>query len=458
MEKTPARSAILGLGISGEAAAELLRKSGGRVTVLDDRDDPVLRNRAAVLSRRGIEVRLGGGGLPEQLDLVVVSPGVPGNHPLVIAALERGVPVRGEVETAAARISLPLIAVTGTNGKTTTVEVLSRMLAASGRRAVPAGNFGFPLSRAALDQGGADELVVELSSFQIERLERFRCDVAVFLNYAPDHLDRHPDPEVYFRAKARLLSHLAPAGTAVIPFFLRRQLAGFIPPSARTVTWGGEKADIIVREDGIWSALASPPSMVIPLESVSLPGKHNLFNLAAAVGAALVRGAVPTALAGAVSGFTGIPHRLEVVGETPDGVVVVNDSKATNPHAAAAALRSHPGPLIWIAGGSEKGADFSLLRQAVGRVKLAIFIGETAPRLEAALGDLIATATAASLERALEVALAASGPGKAVLLSPACASFDMFANYQDRGERFRALAAGLIRNCSPGGKKKEKGK
>jgi len=430
--------AVLGLGVSGAAAAELLLDKGYKVSVLDDSDTASIYARAEVLAGLGARICLGGGELPVGTQFLVVSPGISGNHRLIEEALNKAIPVRGEVELASRFVDLPLSAVTGTNGKTTTVDLLSRMLVESGRRSAPAGNFGFPLSRVALAPDNFEELVLELSSFQIERLETFHPRVAAMLNFAPDHLDRHPDRETYFRAKARLFSMLRPTDTAVIPRCMSSLLSGFIPAGVRIITWGGEGADLCLTPEGIWTGLVDPARVIIPRETLWLPGQHNLENTMAAAGIALARGASPETLSRAVGKFRGMPHRLEIVGEF-DGIKYINDSKATNPHAVLAALRTLSGPVVWIAGGSEKEGDFMGIRGALGEVRKAIFIGQTAQRLTEELGDLVMMDSADSLEEAVGKARMVARKGDTVLLSPGCASFDMFKNYQDRGDKFKAL-------------------
>jgi len=447
---------VLGLGLSGRAAVELLVARGCRVAALDDSDTPETRVGTRDLESPDVAVRLGAGELPEGTGLLVVSPGVPGSHPLIAAALAAGIPVRDETELAWRFLQLPLSAVTGTNGKTTTVQLLARMLSAAGRPARAAGNVGYPLSRLALDPQGIAEPVVELSSFQLERLETIRPRVAVFLNFAPDHLDRHPDPETYFRAKARIFSRQRRGDVAVIPSGLARLLEGFIPRGVRLITFGGPAADLRPAPEGVWTGLTDPPGILIPRSLVGIPGEHNLLNIMAAAGAALARGASAAAVAAGVEGFVLEPHRLEVVGIIA-GVTLVNDSKATNPHAAAAALASCPGPLVWIAGGSDKKADFTPLRALLpGRVKQAVFLGQVAPRLLEDLGDLVPCVRADGLSQALDAALQAAGPGETIILSPGAASYDMFKNYRDRGDRFRALvAARTVPGQDPGAPGKE---
>jgi UDP-N-acetylmuramoylalanine--D-glutamate ligase len=337
------------------------------------------------------------------VDALVKSPGVPGEAPLVVAARERGIPVWSEVELGY-RLLAPtgtrLVGVTGTNGKTTTTELLGAIFRAAGRDVAVAGNVGTPLTSVR----GADWVVCELSSFQLEDVDSFGCDVAVLLNLEPDHLDRHGTFERYRAAKLRIFER---ARAKVVPRGL-----------------GLEGIEFSADDE-------------LPAEPL-IRGRHNRENAAAATAAARAAGIADEHVAAALRSFAGVPHRLELVGER-EGVRYVNDSKATNVAAARRALAAFADePVHLILGGSGKGEDFAPLAAAIGaNVKSVHLIGAEAARLhEAVGGDLDAT-----LERAVAHAAELAQPGDVVLLSPACASFDQFANFEERGEAFRRLAA-----------------
>jgi UDP-N-acetylmuramoylalanine--D-glutamate ligase len=372
---------------------------------------------AAALERRGVEVvradrELGNDkdlSLLEDIGLLVKSPGVPGEAPLVAAARERGIPVWSEIELASRLLPNPIIGVTGTNGKTTTAEWLGFMLGAP-----VAGNVGRALSELDGEVESEQLAVVELSSFQLEDIDRFRPRIAVLLNLEPDHLDRHGSFEAYRDAKLRIFENQTEADTAVVP----RDL------------------DHKVRAQRVEFAADDP----LPAEP-SLRGMHNRENAAAAVAAARAAGAGDEAIARGLRDFTGVPHRLELVAER-HGVGYVNDSKATNVAATLRALAAYEDtPVRLILGGSRKGEDFAPLAAALGpNVRAVYVIGETADELARAIPDTI---RAGDLATAVERAATAAQPGEVVLLSPACASYDQFRDFEERGEEFKRLVANL---------------
>jgi len=372
---------------------------------------------AAALERRGVEVVRADRELANDVDLslledvgvLVKSPGVPAEAPLVVAARERGIPVWSEIELASRLLPNPILGVTGTNGKTTTAEWLGFMLGAP-----VAGNVGRALS--GLDGEAEPEqlVVVELSSFQLEDVHRFRPRIAVLLNLEPDHLDRHGSFEAYRDAKLRIFENQTEADTAVVPRDLDHKL----------------------RAQRVEFAADDP----LPAEP-SLRGAHNRENAAAAVAAARAAGAGEEEIARGLRGFTGVPHRLELVAEL-DGVTYVNDSKATNVAATLRALAAYEDePVRLILGGSRKGEDFAPLAAALGsNVRAVYVIGETADGLARAIPDAI---QAGDLATAVERAATAAQPGEVVLLSPACASYDQFRDFEERGEEFKRLVANL---------------
>ncbi|MDQ4082482.1 MAG: UDP-N-acetylmuramoyl-L-alanine--D-glutamate ligase [Actinomycetota bacterium] len=410
------RALVLGLARSGQAASLALRRRGVEVRGVDrNRDLDVGRLREA-----GVEVVLGADdpALLEGVDLVVKSPGIPSEAPLVAAARERGLRVWSEVELGSRLLESPIVGVTGTNGKTTTSELLGAIFRAAGHSVAVAGNVGAPLT--GLDGLGAESWVVcELSSFQLEDTETLRPRVGVLLNVEPDHLDRHGSLEAYRAAKLKLFANQGAEDVAVVP-----RGFGTIPGTARRVEFH--------RDDPL------------PAEPL-LRGPHNRENAAAATATARAAGIADDAIARALTTFRGVPHRLELVGERA-GVSYVNDSKATNAAAARRALESYAKQGIRvILGGSLKGESFQELADAMGpNVRCAYLLGQAAVALAEALGRAgVPYEHAGDLEAAVRRAAGAARPGEVVLLSPACASFDQFRDFEERGERFRELVEAL---------------
>ncbi len=441
MEVKGKKVLVLGLGLSGEAAAELLLKEKASVTVLDDGEQIRLWERAARLRGMGASVTLGGGETGEAVpcDLLVVSPGIPYSHPCIIRAREEGIPVTGEVELASRFLPGPLIAVTGTNGKTTTVSLLVEILRRAGIAAVAGGNIGHPLSRIVLEQRPGMTVVAEVSSFQLERIETFHPGTAVFLNLAPDHLDRYRAMSEYMTAKQRIFMNQGPGDTALLPRSLQPLLEEALPPGVEMHFWGDP--DGLVQSEGgnIWLHAAGRRRKICGENEMLLRGPHNRQNVMAAAAAAFLAGVSPSVIGEAVRSFRGLPHRLEYVSER-GGVSFFNDSKATNPGAAAAALESFDRPVIWLAGGSDKKLDFSLLEPFLsGAVRLALLMGESREKLRRLVDGRVPFQLVAGLEEAVAEAFHRAEPGDIVLLSPGCASFDMFTDYRQRGERFKEL-------------------
>jgi UDP-N-acetylmuramoylalanine--D-glutamate ligase len=411
------RVLVLGLARSGEAVALALARRGVAVVGVDRREDlDTGRLRAA-----GVEVVLGADDpeLLDGMDLLVKSPGIPAEAPLVAAARERGLTVWSEVELGHRLLGNPILGVTGTNGKTTTSELLGEVFRAAGAPVAVAGNVGRPLT--GLDGTLAEDawIVCELSSFQLEDIEAFRPRVAVLLNLTPDHLDRHASLEDYRAAKLRIFENQGPDDVAVIP-----RGFGEIPGSARRVEFD-------TRDE-------------LPAEPL-VPGEHNRENAAAATAAARAAGISDDAIARALRTFEGVPHRLELVREV-GGVRFVNDSKATNPEAAERALSAYPPGIRLILGGSRKNSSYSsLAREASARrVAKAYLIGEAADEIGEALAAAgVRFADSGTLEQAVADACQDAEPGEVVLLSPACASYDQFRDFEERGERFRDLVDSL---------------
>jgi UDP-N-acetylmuramoylalanine--D-glutamate ligase len=408
---------VLGLARSGEAAALALARRGVRVVGVD-RNDGLDVGR---LREAGVEVVLGAEdpALLDGVDLLVKSPGVPSEAPLAAAARSRGLTVWSEVELGSRLLANAILGVTGTNGKTTTSELLGAIFRAAGRPVSVAGNVGRPLT--GLDGSLADDawIVCELSSFQLEDIESFRPEVAVLLNLTPDHLDRHGDFDAYRAAKLRIFENQGPEDVAVVP-----RGFGDVPGSGRRVEFAADDA--------------------LPAEP-QIPGAHNRENAAAASAAARAAGIDDAAIAEGLRTFAGVPHRLELIREV-DGVRWVNDSKATNPEAAERALGAYPPGLRVILGGSLKGSSFAGLagRARESGVARAYLIGEAADEIaEALAAEGVRFQHSRDLENAVADARTEAETGDVVLLSPACASYDQFRDFEERGERFRELVEAL---------------
>ena len=429
---------VLGLGASGRSAANFCSARGASVLAADERAED-LSVEHAVLDPR-VE-RVFGQPFPDpgNFDLVVPSPGVPPER-----YRERAQRVWGDIELAYRSIEAPIIAVTGTNGKSTTVCLIEALLCAAGARARAAGNLGTP----ALELVGEplDFAVLEISSFQLETIETFRPTVAVILNITPDHLDRHADFDAYTSAKARILANQRSTDTAVLNFddptvaALAQTARGRVLPFR---IQGAVSPGAFLDAGSVVLCKENTAPIRISLDAMKLRGVHNRENVVAALAAVHAAGVDPRSAAGALASFTSLPHRCELVGQIR-GVRYVDDSKATNPGAAIRSLASYSENLIWIAGGRDKNLAFDeLVGVAASRVRAAVLIGESAPKLAAALAGRIEIFTAASIEEAVQRAAQLAELGDVVLLSPACASQDQFRDYNERGDRFRAAVGKL---------------
>ena len=412
---------VVGLARSGAAAARVLREHGEVIGCDSGRPEVP----------EGIESHLesDGLGLLEGARTLVKSPGVPRQAAVVAEALRRDVPVYGELELAWRLLPNRFLAVTGTNGKTTTVELLGAIHRAARVPVEVAGNVGTPLASLV---GRADPeavVVCEVSSFQLEDADGFAPECALLLNLAEDHLDRHGSFDAYRDAKLRLFAHQRPADVAVAPSDLA------LPGAARRVEFGAPGADLML-ENGelMWRGAG-----LLGAAEVRLRGAHNLENAMGAAAAALATGLEPEPVREALRSFTGVPHRLEEVG-TVDGVLYVNDSKATNVAAAARGIEAFEGGVHAILGGSLKGGGFAGLREPVAaRCRACYLIGEATERLAADLEGTVPLRRCGDLGSAVREAEAAAKPGEVVLLSPACASYDQYEDYERRGDHFRAL-------------------
>jgi UDP-N-acetylmuramoylalanine--D-glutamate ligase len=461
---------VVGLGKSGVATAKFLLRRGARVTATDTAAASELGERVNELRELGAALELGPHRLAlfETADAVVISPGVPHTLPPFEAARRRGVPVMGEVELACRFIGEPIIAVSGTNGKTTTTTLLGEMLRQSGIDAFVGGNIGSPLIGYADRQEKSPWVVAEISSFQLDTIETFHPRVAVLLNLAEDHLDRYADFAAYAASKAQLfrnqdrsdiaiLNGASPPIAAMQPD-IKSRIFFFRPGSAEEPLGGGAIIDtdrIVVQMRAIGNRSTEEAALqegekqrlVIARDEIKLPGRHNLENISAAAMAAMAAGGTSEGIHRALNRFGGLAHRLEFLGRI-NGVGFVNDSKATNIDAVIRALEAFTTPVILILGGRNKGGDFRSLEQSIrDRVRAVIALGEARPEIEAALADTAAVTPAAGMAAAVRQAAAMAEPGDTVLLSPACASFDHYENYAHRGEDFRRAFEQLQQNA-----------
>ena len=433
------RVTVVGAATSGIAAAALLARRGADVTLSDVRAQVP---DAEPLRAQNVTLELGGH-KPKTFtsaDLIVMSPGVSPEQPAVQAARARGVPIVGEIELASWWLEGRVIAVTGTKGKSTTTALTGRMLQSAGFHVTVGGNIGQPLS-AQVDESTPETLhVVETSSFQLEQIRTFRPWIAVMLNFSPDHLDRHGSVTAYGRAKARIFENQRDADWAVLNAddAATLELARGARATRKHFARRQALEQGVVIEDG-WIVERGPAGTerLVPLDAVHLLGPHLVDDVMAAAAVSGIAGVSPDAMTGAVDAFGGLEHAMELVAEK-DGVRFVNDSKATNVVSALRSLESFESGLVPIMGGRFKGGDLKLLRETVRqRAKAVVAIGEARPLLRAALSDVVAVHEAESLEAAVKRAFVLAQPSGVVLLAPACASFDMFRDYAERGRRFK---------------------
>jgi UDP-N-acetylmuramoylalanine--D-glutamate ligase len=440
------RVTVVGAARSGIAAAELLARRGAVVTLSEARSDVPETEPLVPL---GVRLELGGhqAATFTDADLVVLSPGVPPETAAVQAARARGIPVIAEIELASRWLQGRMIAITGTKGKSTTTALTGRMLEAAGFKVTVGGNIGAPLS-AQVSQSTPDTFhVVETSSFQLEQIDTFHPWIAVMLNFSPDHLDRHPTVESYAAAKARIFENQDARDFAVInaddPAVL--ELARRGRAAARLFARSGSIDRGTVVEDGwIVDRRRDATSRLVPLAAIHLLGPHLVNDVMAAATVGAIAGAAPAAMTAAVDGFRGLEHAMELVGER-QGVRFVNDSKATNVESALRSIESFDRDLVAIIGGKFKGGDLRLLREPLRqRARAVVAIGEARPLVAEALADLVPVHEAATLRDAVERAFELAKPSGVVLLAPACASFDMFRDYADRGRQFKEEVGRLI--------------
>jgi len=450
------RVTVVGAARSGIAAAELLAKRGAMVTLSDARPS-VAEDARRRLTAAGVGLELGGhvAGTFDRADLIVMSPGVPPELPVVAHAKAAGVPVIGEVELASRWLKGRVIAVTGTKGKSTTTALVGRMLERAGFVVAVGGNIGAPVS-GQVEASTAETLhVIEVSSFQLEQIERFRPWVAVMLNFSPDHLDRHHTVEAYAGAKARVFENQQASDFAVVNADDQpaMQLAASARATRRLFSRRSAVADGTLIENGwIVARTGQRVDRLVPLKSIRLLGEHLVDDVMAAATVASIVGAQPDAMTEAVERFAGLEHAMELVAEF-EGVRFVNDSKATNVEAAVRSVESFQSGVVAIVGGRFKGGDLRQLRTPIGgRGKAVVAIGEARDLVRRALEDVIEVRDAHSMDEAVRMAFEIARPSGVVLLAPACSSFDMFRDYAERGERFKDAVRRLMEGRIPQGR------
>jgi UDP-N-acetylmuramoylalanine--D-glutamate ligase len=431
--------AVLGAGLSGSAGALLLRSEGAHVTVLDSAEERNLL-KSTINNLRSQDVRVICGAVadkdPSIYQMAVLSPGIDPVSRLARNFSSRKIDMIGELELGWRSCEVPVIAITGTNGKTTTTELVAQMLNACGQKTIACGNIGKPLSEVAREKKQFDVLTVEVSSFQLETIQEFRPSISLWLNFAPDHLDRYRSVADYRAAKLRIFENQTADDVAIVNAVDR--LPGI---RARTITFSAyvDQADFRLSE----GAIIYQNEAVLRLSDTKLRGLHNIENLMATLAAGMARGLSFREMTAPLSTYEPRPHRCEFVREV-GGVAYVNDSKATNLDAVEKALRAQTKPVILIAGGKDKGFTFDPLRPLIEeKVKSTILIGEMAESIRRSWSGAARSDIANSLADAVERARAVAGPGEVVLFSPGTSSFDMFKSYADRGDQFRALVQAL---------------
>jgi len=447
IELSGKRVLVIGLARTGMATVLFCVARGAMVTAADARSAEELGETARKLEELGIRLELGGSteDILDGQELVIPSPGVPADAPLLGKARGLGLTVWSEVELADHFLYGKLVGITGSNGKTTTTALVEHILHAAEFSTVLAGNIGTPLIAHVGETTDHTITVAELSSFQLELIEHFQPNIALFLNLTPDHLDRHKTMAAYGAAKARIFENQTAEDFAVLNADDAASAA--YAPSGPQLFWFSRKAETLagafVQEGEIVFRRSGQDERILPVSEVPLPGAHNLENVLAAVVATRLAGAQPSQIAGGIRSFKGVEHRLEFVAEV-QGVRYYNDSKATNVDATRKALDSFPGRILLILGGKDKDSDYSQLRCALcEKAILALLIGSAADKIEKQIEGSVAICRAGTLENAVENAFHAAHPGDIVLLAPTCASFDQFQNYEHRGRVFKELVRHL---------------
>lgn len=445
---TSGRALVLGLGSSGEAAASLLLRRGARVTIIDAQSNPSLETRATILRKAGACVTTGAGGIPDEAyDLAVLSPGIPASAPWVTALQARGVPVVSELELGWQACRSRILAITGSNGKSTLVKFCRESLVSSGLTAEAGGNFGRPLSALALLDPAPDWIVAEVSSFQLETVDRFAPDVGILLNLNPNHLDRHGTMDVYTAMKARLFARQAAGQTAVLPCDAPEAVRSAVPAAARRVTFGLTDTSDYRYEKGAVTGGSSRVPLVGTIFDNEVMGVTAAACVAAMEGGGVHLGGVEVA----AKAFERLPHRMQTVAVV-GGVTFIDDSKATNLAALSAGIRMAGAPVRLIAGGLLKETQLDSVKKIlVNQVRGVYIIGKYSRLMASAWKDCVPCSECGGLREAVNRAWSEAQAGEVVLLSPGCASFDQFKSFEDRGEQF----SGFVRDIQKGERDRE---
>jgi len=437
-----AKVLAVGMGQSGLAVAEFLSARGATVRATDSKPLADLKEVGATLARLGVEFVPQSPAAFEDADWIVVSPGVPFDIPELVAARSRGIAVIGEVELASSYLRGETIGVTGSNGKTTTTSLIGHILRESGIPVQVGGNIGKAVTAMVAASRPEQWNALELSSFQLETIDRFRARIGVCVNVTPDHLDRHRTFENYAGAKGRLFETQAPGDFAVLNADDAACLA-YAPKTRASVVWFSTSRPLARGLYADNENLYYDGTPFLAIRGIPLRGRHNVENALAAAGAAHLAGAPLEKIAAAVRTFPGVEHRIEFVRKL-DGIDFYNDSKATNVDAAAKALDAFDGPLWIVLGGKDKGSPYTALReQLAAKAKAALLIGAATPKIVRDLEGSVRLIDAGTLDRAVALAWREAAPGDTILLAPACASFDQFESYEHRGHAFKELVARL---------------
>ncbi len=447
MELRGKRVLVVGLARTGVATALFCVAHNAIVTATETRAERELGEIPAKLRKAGVALELGGHTEKTFVaqDLIVPSPGVPADDPFLVGARQKGITIWSEIELAYRFLEGKLIGITGSNGKTTTTTLVHHILQSVGVETFLAGNVGTPLISMAEKMTAGTVGVVELSSFQLELIETFRPDIGVFLNLTPDHLDRHKTIETYGAAKARLFENQTELDAAVMN--LDDEPSRHYLPKKPQVFWFSRKQGVAqgacLWDEDIFITRGREKEFVMKRHEIPLPGAHNVENVLAAITAARLAGVDAKSIGEAVRSFQGVEHRLEFVAEI-HGVRYYNDSKATNVDATLKALDAFPGRILIILGGKDKGSDYTALRGSLKeKAILALLIGAAAEKIESEIRGSVLIERAGTLQRAVETASRMATAGDLVLLAPACASFDQFSNYEERGRAFKQLVRNL---------------
>ena len=454
IELSGKRVLVVGLARTGVATALFCADRGARVTASEERPEEQIAEAAAKLREAGCALELGRHTDATFLDqdLIIPSPGVPQSLPQLAAARAEQIPIWSEIELAGRFLRGRMVAITGSNGKTTTTALIGHILEGAGIPTIVAGNIGTPLISRVSETSDSTVTVVEVSSFQLEIIQEFRPDVGVLLNITPDHLDRHASLEAYGRFKARMFENQSEQDAAVIN--ADDPGAAQYAPTGPELFWFSRAkrvaAGAYLRDDEVVFRRDGAETVLLRRSDIGLRGDHNVENVLAAVSAAMLIGAPAAAVAAGVKTFAGVEHRIEFVAEI-SGVSYYNDSKATNVDATLKALDAFPSGLLVILGGKDKGSDYGILRKSLReRARLVLLIGAAAGKIESQLRGAVPVVQAGTLDRAIDIAAERAEAGDTVLLAPACASFDQFENYEHRGRVFKQLVRRLAERHSDG--------